>query len=946
MFAPYSRDAIQLRNDRIAPRDAARQEGAAVEILRRLEMRPGVVLADEVGMGKTFVALAVATSVALARPVGDPVVIMVPPTLKDKWPKDWTVFRERCLRPDTARMLRAARATSGLEFLKLLDDPPDRRAHLIFLTHGALHRALNDGFAQLAVIKRALKGRSSLTAQRRAFGRFADRLLWLGWAEKRAPGILARLLELPYDRWQAALHRADSLFVERVADDPVPDGLQKALDEMDSESFVPLVEALRALPLRHSANIDARLKAARTAISDALGAAWKTALQGVRFRSPLLVLDEAHHVKNPATRLASLFVDEEAAKDSDVLAGPLGGKFERMLFLTATPFQLGHDELVRVLERFDGVAWSGSHAPEIDRREFREELRSLRESLDEAQSAGLRLDRAWGKLTHAGGLTEDRDLDEWWRGLQVGSPDPVLQSVLEQVDVTRRAMRSAEARLRPWVLRHLKPANLPAAPEVLRRLVLPGAAILGGAADGLGLEIEGEVLLPFLLAGRAQGLLAASRRGRALFAEGLASSFEAYVETRSEGGIPDEDADLAASADTPELNWYLDHLDRVLPRTNRRCWTAHPKVRATAERAVALWRAGEKVLVFCHYRATGRALRAHISALLQEEIVRLGQQTLPGTAAADVPAELDVIGDRFFDVDGPLRVEVTEALRDIVASYAQLNPLERERVVEVVRRFLRTPSFLVRHFDLGAQDRAAAFRQAIERHDVGGLSLRRRIEGFCDFLARCVGAEPASDGMQSERGEILEALESIQTGTQFGREIAASFDPAETGRDGHGTVLLPNVRLANGGVKAETRRKLLLTFNTPLFPEILIASSVLAEGVDLHRHCRYVIHHDLCWNPSTLEQRTGRIDRIGSKAEQVGKSIHVYLPYVAATQDEKMYRVVRERERWFQIVMGERYQVDEASTDQRAERLPLPPKLAAELAMKLDLGGRDEPAGS
>lgn len=54
-------------------------------------------------------------------------------------------------------------------------------------------------------------------------------------------------------------------------------------------------------------------------------------------------------------------------------------------------------------------------------------------------------------------------------------------------------------------------------------------------------------------------------------------------------------------------------------------------------------------------------------------------------------------------------------------------------------------------------------------------------------------------------------------------------------------------------------------------------------------------------------------------------------------------RVVRERERWFQIVMGERYQVDEASTDQRAERLPLPPKLAAELAMKLDLGGGDEP---
>jgi superfamily II DNA/RNA helicase len=99
----------------------------------------------------------------------------------------------------------------------------------------------------------------------------------------------------------------------------------------------------------------------------------------------------------------------------------------------------------------------------------------------------------------------------------------------------------------------------------------------------------------------------------------------------------------------------------------------------------------------------------------------------------------------------------------------------------------------------------------------------------------------------------------------------------------------------------------LLTFNTPLFPEVLIASSVLAEGVDLHLNCRHVIHHDLCWNPSTLEQRSGRVDRIGSQAERVGKSINVFLPYLAATQDEKMFRVVRDRERWFQIIMGENY---------------------------------------
>jgi len=97
----------------------------------------------------------------------------------------------------------------------------------------------------------------------------------------------------------------------------------------------------------------------------------------------------------------------------------------------------------------------------------------------------------------------------------------------------------------------------------------------------------------------------------------------------------------------------------------------------------------------------------------------------------------------------------------------------------------------------------------------------------------------------------------------------------------------------------------MLAFNTPFFPEVLVASSVMAEGVDLHQDCRHVIHHDLAWNPSTLEQRTGRVDRIGSKAETVGQPIVIYEPYLGGTHDEKMFRVVKDRERWFGVVMGQ-----------------------------------------
>jgi superfamily II DNA/RNA helicase len=133
---------------------------------------------------------------------------------------------------------------------------------------------------------------------------------------------------------------------------------------------------------------------------------------------------------------------------------------------------------------------------------------------------------------------------------------------------------------------------------------------------------------------------------------------------------------------------------------------------------------------------------------------------------------------------------------------------------------------------------------------------------------------------------------------------------------------------------------LLLSFNTPFFPEVLIASSVLAEGVDLHLNCRHVIHHDLSWNPSTLEQRTGRVDRMGAKAEWAKQPIQVFLPFIEATQDEKQYRVVMDRERWFQVLMGEDYRTDEASTDKLAERVLLP--LAAAEALAFDLSVRPE----
>lgn len=928
-FAPFAQEFVQLKNERIGDADAARQMSAAQEILHRFARQPGVILADEVGMGKTFVALAVAASIIIHSKDQGPVIVMTPPNLADKWPRDWNVFCANGLAPELRGRFRTAAANSGIEFLRLLDDPAQRRAHIIFLTHGALNRSIGDGFAKLAVVRRTFKGRSSLADQRRNFGRFAGRILRMESYEQRAPGILADLLERDYGGWMKALHRANDRFCEEVTDDPVPEMLVAALEEMESRHFEPLVEALREVPLRESTYLEDRLIAVRRALSVEMERVWQQALLRAKFHSPLLVLDEAHHAKNPETKLASLFGRQEFDEESNLVArgGPLADRFDRMLFLTATPFQLGHGELIRVLERFAGIDWNSRRAPSLSLEAFRAEIASLAGALDDAQAAALRLDSTWGRLTaeHVGvEAPTDADIEQWWSTASLAEGEGIVAQVAQRVRYTREAMKTAEAALSPWVLRHVRPARLCEGHDLPRREVRPGAAILSHDKPNIGLEITEETLLPFLLAGRAQGLFCASSKGRALFADGLASSFEAYLETRSGHLGIDEDADVTNAAQRAELEWYLGHLDQALPKESRDARSAHPKVRATVERAIELWKAGEKVLIFCHYRATGRALRQHISTRMHQEVIALGGAKLPGRSPSEIQDLLDQFGDRFFK-DDKLRNSITAALESIVGGY-NLTADERAQAIDVIRRFLRTPSFLVRYFPLASEDPVGGLAQALEARQ-GGESLRERIERFCHFLAdRCTSVE---------RAEFIAALLKVQTGTYVGKEVRAAFDPAEGDASDETAIFLPNVRLANGKVREDTRRTLLLTFNTPLFPEILIASSVLAEGVDLHLHCRYVIHHDLCWNPSTLEQRSGRVDRIGCLAERVRQPINLYLPYVAATQDEKMFNVVRDRERWFQIVMGEKYDVDEASTERRSQRIGLPESLRTELALKL-----------
>lgn len=50
---------------------------------------------------------------------------------------------------------------------------------------------------------------------------------------------------------------------------------------------------------------------------------------------------------------------------------------------------------------------------------------------------------------------------------------------------------------------------------------------------------------------------------------------------------------------------------------------------------------------------------------------------------------------------------------------------------------------------------------------------------------------------------------------------------------------------------------------------VLVATDCLSEGVNLQENFQAVIHYDLAWNPTRHEQREGRVDRFGQRADTV-----------------------------------------------------------------------------
>jgi hypothetical protein len=81
--------------------------------------------------------------------------------------------------------------------------------------------------------------------------------------------------------------------------------------------------------------------------------------------------------------------------------------------------------------------------------------------------------------------------------------------------------------------------------------------------------------------------------------------------------------------------------------------------------------------------------------------------------------------------------------------------------------------------------------------------------------------------------------------------------------------------------------------------KVLVCTDAASEGLNLQA-AGALIDYDLPWNPSKVEQRIGRIDRIGQRHQEV-RIVNLFLK---DSVDEQVYRVLRERCGLFEHFVG------------------------------------------
>ncbi len=261
-------------------------------------------------------------------------------------------------------------------------------------------------------------------------------------------------------------------------------------------------------------------------------------------------------------------------------------------------------------------------------------------------------------------------------------------------------------------------------------------------------------------------------------------------------------------------------------------------------------------------------------------------------------------------------IEMREELRERIAPTPRTQDLreafrERELRTQLLATAARLGHAFIDFYILTIQRLGSLEPRVQESADDEGAGEQQRIHAYLDLLESQMRTPIASRAWAAfdELAEIATHFELIlDVNCADARRKAL----AETARL-FGSLLRQQQPVA--GMFGEVNRTVVRQFRMPGYPLVLVSTDLLQEGEDLHTFCSAIQHYGISWTPSSMEQRIGRIDRVRSQTDRrlgaldravVGdEMLQVYYPHLEDTVEVLQVRRVIERMDAFLRLMHE-----------------------------------------
>lgn len=907
--------------------EAMRQEATVCRVLELLAADRGAVIADDVGMGKTYEALAVA-ALALSRGRNKRVFVVTPrKEVRRKWEQDLEQFAgSNVVDGETRRLLElsllVSHSSRGGDDAGEIEDqaqPEDGQdtKHWMFM-----ERLLDDKDRRGIVFlhQHQLAPKNSSPAE---YGFLVARALRAAGLRAKTVSRLVRKAKVPSPRdemvWNWLL-RAEEIGSGQA----LPKDLEQYIEEWRWDPIRMPVEPIHRKYRSHL-------------LRCALG------------KADLLIVDEAHRLTAQGFQQAV----------RDVFAG-----VEKRLFLSATPFQVSVRDIDDIVE----VLWDG-RPPAA--------LHGLGQKLEEFVSAKDHLDEKWNAVP-------DELVSAARKALDADAAPANALAAVKDIAAAWTAARSARDRaataLSSFVVRSVRKEKV-----LYRQLLLgdPTRPVQGRIDDDHLLErcTSGVPIPPHDVAVLAtERLLQEICRGDdrtfvAQIRQNATSSYGALRRWLNEGLQHGEAGPRFADGSVGEAapGDYARLLKRMLPpKDDRRI--VHPKVHATARLAAEGALRLRKTLIFCGRRETAAELVERVNLMVDESVLArirgeridardrlrrlrdglLGdgllslavrenpvRTILPRLVGlAEVPAECRQVDDellaaansawrpdglhagellhavshvvlRRLEACSPKRVEhrrgaLSEGERATVDQFTYRRP--EARSVARARRddLARVLRFLLEGVDLYTpwapmlrpmpHDERRLFERAV------AAALAQPL--ICASVVPSVGGRWGANALEEVAAGLQHAVLPLDRGLE--RLVAGGAGSRKERLQRVWEVLAPRSPDAAASLDAEEevsqRRR--DGFNLPFGPYVVAATPRFGEGIDLHRECSCVVHHDAHWNPAVMEQRTGRIDRIHSRTARERCTLEVFIPFIKGSVDEQILHRAFERASWYDALLG------------------------------------------